>query len=96
MSEVTSLGTTIGGIVGVVAIVANVFFCLDSGERFKIRKYAWLSVLALLGFLWAPWVAFGVYQAWRVSVNGVEYLERQPTVIPKEAETIDLNKRSRQ
>ena len=93
MSEITVLGTVVGTIAGVVALVSNIWFLANSDERFKIRKYAWLSIIALLGFLWVPWAAFGVYQAWRVSANGVEYLERQPTVIPKEAETIDLNKR---
>lgn len=36
-----------------------------------IKKHFYLYVITLTSWLWAPWVALGIYTAWQVNMNKV-------------------------
>jgi hypothetical protein len=57
----------------------------------KSKKVMWvLIVVSLLGWLWAPWVCYGLYTVGCGNMNAINYLNRPKQVIPVEREVIDL------
>jgi hypothetical protein len=101
MSELTETFQMIGAAVTAIAAFITIILWAPLRSEYKTtdpeykRINNWirlLSVIALLSWLVTPWICYGVYKVAKLSTNQIEYCERPPTVIPKNPETIDLNK----
>lgn len=79
-------------IFGWICAVAGTLGLLAAVLEKALPKRALLAttITATVG-LWLPWIVYGCCIATRISLNQINYLEREPIVVPREPDVVDLN-----
>lgn len=55
------------------------------------KQFAFGIGLSLFGWLWGPWLGFCIWWTACQSVNGIDYLQRPPQVIPADRQVVNMN-----